>query len=286
MKEENVMANLLAERIKNTELTKKQRIIGDYFIKNQERIGNLSALDIANEIGVSDASIIRFSKAIGFEGYADLKNKIYDMLVENSSNKIPLTERMRINYEKLKDGDVTEQFIQKIQDNISDVFSHNSLEDFETIANAMVNGKRRYVIGLRGCKGTAIGFGRLLSFMMPNVTAIIDSECTSISLIQDLEEGDVVLMFVFSRFYKIDLEYLKYAKKNGAQIYLVINDVASILSSYADDILIVPTDSMNFCHSTTALNVITEYLLTLISRKCEFKERIDTRDQITEDQRL
>lgn len=286
MKEENVMANLLAERIKNTELTKKQRIIGDYFIKNQERIGNLSALDISNEIGVSDASIIRFSKAIGFEGYADLKNKIYDMLVENSSNKIPLTERMRINYEKLKDGNVTEQFIQKIQDNISDVFSHNSLEDFETIANAMVKGKRRYVIGLRGCKGTAIGFGRLLSFMMPNVTAIIDSECTSISLIQDLEEGDVVLMFVFSRFYKIDLEYLKFAKKNGAQIYLVINDVASILSSYADDILIVPTDSMNFCHSTTALNVITEYLLTLISRKCEFKERIDTRDQITEDQRL
>ena len=143
-----------------------------------------------------------------------------------------------------------------------------------------------YVIGLRGCKGTAIGFGRLLSFMMPNVTEIIDSECTSISLIQDLEEGDVVLMFVFSRFYKIDLEYLKYAKKNGAQIYLVINDVASILSSYSDDILIVPTDSMNFCHSTTALNVITEYLLTLISRKCEFKERIDTRDQITEDQRL
>lgn len=280
------MANLLAERIKNTKLTKKQRIIGDYFIKNQERIGNLSALDIANEIGVSDASIIRFSKAIGFEGYADLKNKIYDMLVENSSNKIPLTERMRINYEKLKDGNVTEQFIQKIQDNISDVFSHNSLEDFETIANAMVKGKRRYVIGLRGCKGTAIGFGRLLSFMMPNVTAIIDSECTSISLIQDLEEGDVVLMFVFSRFYKIDLEYLKFAKKNGAQIYLVINDVASILSSYADDILIVPTDSMNFCHSTTALNVITEYLLTLISRKCEFKERIDTRDQITEDQRL
>ena len=150
----------------------------------------------------------------------------------------------------------------------------------------MIQGKKRYVIGLRGCKGTAIGFGRLLSFMMPNVTSIVDSECTSISLIQDLEPGDVVLMFVFSRFYKIDLEYLKMAKKSGARILLVINDVASILSSYADYILMVPTDSMNFCHSTIALNVITEYLLTLISRKCEFKDRIDARDQITEDQRL
>ena len=132
------MANLLTERIKNAELTKKQRIIGDYFIKNQERIGNLSAMDIAYEIGVSDASIIRFSKAIGFEGYADLKNRIYDMLVENSSNRIPLTERMRMNYEKMKDGDLTEQFIQKVQDNISDVFSHNSAEDFEMIADAMI----------------------------------------------------------------------------------------------------------------------------------------------------
>lgn len=280
------MANLLTERIKNAELTKKQRIIGDYFIKNQERIGNLSAMDIAYEIGVSDASIIRFSKAIGFEGYADLKNRIYDMLVENSSNRIPLTERMRMNYEKMKDGDLTEQFIQKVQDNISDVFSHNSAEDFEMIADAMIQGKKRYVIGLRGCKGTAIGFGRLLSFMMTNVTSIVDSECTSISLIQDLEPGDVVLMFVFSRFYKIDLEYLKMAKKSGARILLVINDVASILSSYADYILMVPTDSMNFCHSTIALNVIIEYLLTLISRKCEFKDRIDARDQITEDQRL
>ena len=79
---------------------------------------------------------------------------------------------------------------------------------------------------------------------------------------------------------------MKVAKKSGAKIFLVINDVTSILSSYADCILMVPTDSMNFCNSTTALNVITEYLLTLISRKCEFKERIDRRDQITEDQRL
>ena len=59
-------------------------------------------MEIANEIGVSDASIIRFSKAIGFEGYAELKNKVYDMLVENSSNKISLTELMRMNYEKMK----------------------------------------------------------------------------------------------------------------------------------------------------------------------------------------
>ena len=30
-------------------------------------------MDIAKEIGVSDASIIRFARAIGYEGFTDLK---------------------------------------------------------------------------------------------------------------------------------------------------------------------------------------------------------------------
>ena len=79
---------------------------------------------------------------------------------------------------------------------------------------------------------------------------------------------------------------MKLARKNGAKICLVVNDVASVLSSYADYLLFVPTDSLNFFNSITGLSVISEYLLTLISRKCEFKDRIDTRDKITEEQRI
>ena len=86
------MTNILAERIKNANLTKTQKKIADYFISNQERIGSLSSIEAAQEIGVSDASIIRFSRAIGFDGFADLKDNIYDMLVQNAVSGLSLSE--------------------------------------------------------------------------------------------------------------------------------------------------------------------------------------------------
>ena len=72
--------NRLSDRLKGAKLTPQQRRIADYFFKNQERIGNMSSMDVAKEIGVSDASIIRFARAIGYLGFTDLKNDIYNSL--------------------------------------------------------------------------------------------------------------------------------------------------------------------------------------------------------------
>lgn len=60
------MTNILAERIKNANLTKTQKKIADYFISNQERIGSLSSIEAAQEIGVSDASHYSFFKGNWF----------------------------------------------------------------------------------------------------------------------------------------------------------------------------------------------------------------------------
>ena len=89
------MIGTLADRIKNMSFTKTQRKIADYFLGNQERIGNLSSFEVAREIGVSNASIIRFCRILGYEGFKDLKNQLYSMLVENVSTGLsrPRCER-------------------------------------------------------------------------------------------------------------------------------------------------------------------------------------------------
>lgn len=279
------MANMLAERIKNVPLTKKQKIIADYFIQNQDRIGSLSSLDAAREIGVSDASIIRFSRTIGFDGFADLKAHIYDMLVENANNAMSLTDRLAANAEKYGGQDMTLQFTQLMQQNIASVFHDNRMEDFDAVVERILGAEKRYVIGLRGCKGMAAQFGRLLAFMLPGVCTLTDGECTSLSHIQNIGEKDVVLMFVFTRIYIMDVEYLKTARKKGAHVILVTNDAAGPLKEYADEILMVSTLNMSFFHSTIAVDMMSEYLLNRISEKTDYRERIRERDEITAAQR-
>lgn len=280
------MSNMLADRIKTADLTKKQQKIADYFIKNQNRLGNLSTLEVAKEIGVSDASVIRFSRAIGFDGYADLKEHVYDMLVENNTNTMSLTERMNVNDAKFPDNDVTEQFKDVMVSNFRNVFAYNHLSDFDKAADMIVKADHKYAIGLRGCKGVATSFGRLLGFMMKNVDVLKDNECTSISSAQDMTTKDVVIMFVFSRFYKIDKHYLDLAKERGTKVILIIDDVTGPLTKYADLTLIAPVESMNFFRSTIGIDVISEYLLTLIGKKIDSRQRIEERDRIIADQRL
>ena len=51
------MGNILIDRIKNAKLTKSQKQIADYFIRNQDKIGRLSAMEAAREIGVKKVLI-------------------------------------------------------------------------------------------------------------------------------------------------------------------------------------------------------------------------------------
>lgn len=280
--------NLIAEKIENLSLTKSQRKIADYFIHNQEKIVTMSSMDAANMIGVSDASVIRFARAIGYEGYTDLKEQIYATLVNHTFSGIPLTERMERNDARFSNSNLTEQFLSLVEENGAFAFNNNRMKQFEEIADGIVKARNRYVVGLRGCRGVAQRFARLLMFMLSKVECITDSECTSINHVQDMQKGDVMLMFVFSRFYKIDLHYAQLAKNRGAKFFLVTNDITGPLSPYADIILVVQTNSMNFFHSTIGTDIVAEYLLTLIAHheKIDYKERIAERDRITEDQRI
>ena len=279
------MANSFMEKVSQAKLTKSQKKIADYFIQNQDKIGRLSAMEAAREIGVSDVSVIRFARALGFDGYLDLRRYMYDSLVSNSFGNLSLAERMAQSEEKFHGSDTLNEFITIAGQNLIYPFRQNHAEELELAADFLLKAKKKYIIGLRGNRGTAVNFGRLLSFMIPNVVAIDNAECTSISSMQDIGKGDVLIMFLFTRYYRIDRQYLELARKGGATVVLVTNDVTGDLSTYADLVLVVQTTSMTFFHSVIGVSALAEYLLFLIGRKTDARERLKERDELLAYQR-
>lgn len=280
------MEDILADRVRHVKLTKIQERIAKYFLTNQEKIGNMSSMEVAKEIGVSDASIIRFARAIGYEGFADLKADIYNCLVETAYSGLSLSERMDQSTKQYPDEDIAGRYLELMQQNLVHTFQRNREEKYEQVAEMLIQADRRYVIGLRGCRGIALQFGRLLSFMLPGVFCLQDSECTSINMLQDSGPKDAVLMFAYARYYKIDVEYLRLAKKNGTSVALITDEVLNPLTEYSNVTLQADTDHMSFFNSGLGSALIGEYLLTLISRKVDFRQRMQNRDEITQYQRL
>lgn len=280
------MENVIAQRVRTARLTKSQQKIAEYIIRNTERVGSMASLDIAGEIGVSDASVIRFARAIGYEGFADMKEDIYRMLVENAYGGSSLAERLNKNIEKYGSAGSPAEFLALMQGNLDSVFRNNDPEIFSQAADALVKAENRYVIGQRGCKGTATQFARLLSFMLPRVHVLLDGECQQIHALQDGTPRDAAVMFVFSRFYLTDLNYVKLARSRGVKLTLVTNVLSGPLTPYADHIIHIDTENMSFFHSTIAGDMVGEYLLKLIGDRVDYTQRIEEVDEITEPERL
>ena len=66
------------EKIKTALLNLKpsEKKIANYILKHPEEISDLPIAELAQKCGTSDASVVRFSRSLGYKGYQDLKIKI------------------------------------------------------------------------------------------------------------------------------------------------------------------------------------------------------------------
>lgn len=284
--------NQLSERLKQAELTPQQRKIADYFYKNHERIGNMSSMDVAREIGVSDASIIRFSRAIGYSGFADLKNDIYNSLIGETSASVrnmQLSERFDVLSGKYGEEDMPGTFLEMMNYNITRTFRQNSGESYEKLADMIIEARRKYVAGLRGCMGVSSHFTRLLGFSVKEVMLLPgNSETEVLGALQDIGQEDIFILFSFARYYKIDMLLVEMARAHGAKICVITDSLMAPMVKYADISFLVETSHMSFFNSAIGVDMIAEYIVTLVCRKNgdEYRRRAKERDIMTEGFRL
>lgn len=285
------MENVIAERVKEAKLTKVQRKIAEYFIQNPEKVGMSSSMEVAKAIGVSDASITRFARAIRYEGFTDLKNDIYSNLAMQATggvNSLSLVDRFDSNQAEYASEDPCESYKKIVQFNLKWTFQNNSEEAFNQVVSMLAQAKHRYIIGFRGCLGLANQFAWMMRFLVDHVIAISDEGTGGIGSLQDITSEDCVLFFSLSRYYRSDQKLAQLAKKRGAQICLITNSSLSPLVGLADVVLLAQTRNAVFFNSTIALNVISEYLLTKLSQICStrYRDLAAERDKLTEDLRL
>ena len=60
----------LAAKIQRLSLTHAERRIAEYILEHLDTIGLQTSTALAQDIGVSDTSIIRFIRKLGFKGYS------------------------------------------------------------------------------------------------------------------------------------------------------------------------------------------------------------------------
>ena len=80
----------MKELLHSAHLTKTQRIIAEYVLDNASEACFMTSTEIALKLGVSESSVIRFSRTIGFDGFMDfqkaLRKEYQDKVLSISSS--------------------------------------------------------------------------------------------------------------------------------------------------------------------------------------------------------
>ncbi|MDO4321787.1 MAG: MurR/RpiR family transcriptional regulator [Lachnospiraceae bacterium] len=231
---------VLEERLKNCHMTKTYKSIAEFCLQNKQSIPLLSSTEIAQHVNVSDVSVIRFTKSLGYSCFADFKHDMQQELTNKSlisDDSSPIVHYLTQRADGENASDISNQMIASYQQIIQNIFQNNEPAVFEKVAKVILSSQNRYILGIRFRSSIAETCANLLRMTTSNVFQIPAADYKALQFAMDFTRADCLIWFNFGRFTNFEKQMLEMVKKSN--IYLiVISDVRSSSVSLAADIFI------------------------------------------------
>lgn len=259
----------------------------DFILEHLAEAKDMSLDKLAGACGVSQPTIIRMVKALGFQGYKDFRYRIVEEMAKGEREVIvqpmygySLTAEDKIEDIPKKIVTTTTMIMEKNLKNISiktykkviDALNHANMIDIYSVENSNVTAKdlltKLLYLGLN-CRHMDDYYHQRI--------------CAS-----NLTKDDVAIGISYSGCSEDTLEVMKTARKSGATTIVITNFKDSIISKYADLLICTSQDQLFygdaiFSRTTQILLVDMIYMGLLLSNYDSYAERLDKSSKVVGD---
>jgi DNA-binding MurR/RpiR family transcriptional regulator len=243
-------------------LTPAQRRIMQYIIEHYEEAIFLTASQLAENVGVSEATVVRLAQALGFDGYPGMQRKFRQGLQDRLSTVTRLEHTVDHARET---GDVVVKVLQEDIYNLSQTLRNLSLDIFERAVADLQSAKRVFVVGLRGAHAPALTLATYLRFLGKQAHLLAMGHGEMWDILQGLARSDLVVGISFPRYTQITVEVLQHAREKRARVGVITDSPLSPLARYAHWVLTAHCQLDSFIESFTAATSLINALLTAMS---------------------
>jgi DNA-binding MurR/RpiR family transcriptional regulator len=80
------MSSLVKIRAERDQMSAIERRIADFILENAHLLRDYSSQQLANSLGISQSSVVKFSQKLGFKGYPDLKVSVSEAVARETGN--------------------------------------------------------------------------------------------------------------------------------------------------------------------------------------------------------
>jgi RpiR family carbohydrate utilization transcriptional regulator len=207
------MSTKLLRKIKNTipELRKSEKIVAEYILKDPKSIITLKTADDSSLMGISEPTLIRFCKAMGFTGYQELKINLSQQLAADDYFEI---------YEIYPDDsihDLCEKVFDTAVSEILNVRSQIDQDILEQAIQALAKARRVEFYAFGGSAPVAMD-GQHKFFRLKIPTSCISDPHIQFMSANSLSKDDVVVAISQSGTTTAIVDSVKTVRESGAKV--------------------------------------------------------------------
>lgn len=246
MVETRDFATVLLERL--DDLSPKQVAIARYLLQTPGFAMVATARDIAANVGVDPGTVVRFAQALGFKGYADLRQHLRHRYLSSLSPQALTVDQGH----ELAEYNVVAAMLHLDVTNLRLAAETLDLESINRLADFICSGRRLLLVSSGSYAAPGVVFAHLCQSMGYDVDVELRGGTYLSARLTTLKHEDGVMGIGFWRGYRETLTSISWARQRGLWTFALTDTVASPLALAAERVLIVPTEGLFFFQSMTA----------------------------------
>ncbi|MBP9040772.1 MAG: MurR/RpiR family transcriptional regulator [Anaerolineaceae bacterium] len=242
-------------------LTKSEKRIANFLRKNQEESAFLSAGEIAKRLDLSEATLVRFARTLGFSSYPAMRA----VLQQNFRQRVTHSTRLRGRLNEMREGgDVFERTTATEIDYLTQALESIDRKAMKRAVDMLREHQRIFVFGL----GPSISLVDLMEIRLHRFGKhVIPLKTAGRELLEPLlllNQNDLLFVICFFDQNPALRLVLDYGKKIGCPIIMLTDTLDVLLGESADVILAARRGPVGEFHSLVVpMTVINALLLSV-----------------------
>ncbi|EPZ45603.1 MurR/RpiR family transcriptional regulator [Alicyclobacillus acidoterrestris] len=223
------------------------RTISLYIEENFAQVAFMTSAELAEQVGVSQASISRFAHSLGFSGFGEWSKEMQRMIRTElsgpdrlwfASNPTLATE------DETGDRVVLSEYL-NLQ-SLNDILASS---EFEALVQAIVEAERVILVGARASATLIPYLHYFLSKVRSDVYATVPGETLWERLPMERTSGTLIVVLAFPRYPRVTVELVRELEKQGFAIAAVTDDAHSPVAAHAKPVVCVPVTTVSLFDS-------------------------------------
>lgn len=244
---------------KFADMTPLQKKLGHFVIDNIDKVAFLSISELAQLNNVSDATVFKFTKLLGYDGYIDFTKSVQKSI----HNKLSTGNKPTLDTEL----SFSEKIVAKEISNLTSFGKSLASVDLDKCVERLAFADYICVIGLMSASPMGHVYSHMLMQLFPDVTNISNLDVYAYSALNRLTDNSLALVLSFPRYPMVVEDLSKSMKKKNVFQIGITSSHESPVAKYADILVKTPLELSSIQTSmTTSLSFLNILIARLLDK--------------------